>query len=186
MRHVVLLLSALMVLCIYGCAGRNGNGTPSVPLAVDGPPLAVYGEYMGMILEGTLDRAGMVGYGILELQSAEGQGVSPAVLAGSPPQAPNSGISRDMADNSFLCRAIIKEAPTEKGRVRGLLACTGDRQLPFSLRNLGPDQGVGIAKEAAHDDLMIFFYHPSKEEAQRRFPQVAQDILAARALRDNK
>lgn len=159
-----------------------------MPLAVDGPPLAVYGKYMGMILEGTLDRAGMAGYGVLELRSSnrKEQGVSPAVLAGAPPQVPNSGISKDMADNPLLCRAIIKEAPTEKGRVRGLLACTGDRQLPFSLRNLGPDQGVGIAKETAGNDLMIFFYHPSKEEAQRRFPQVEKDILAARALRDGK
>lgn len=173
---------------LCGCAGRKGDGAPAVPLAVDGPPLAVYGEYGGMLLEGTLDRAGMAGYGVLELRRAAParQEVSPAVLAGASPQAPDSAVSKDMAEAPFLCRAAIREAPTEKGRVRGLLACTGGRRLPFSLRNLGPDQGVGIAKEAAGDDLMIFFYHPSKDEAQRRFPQVAQDIRTARALRDGK
>jgi hypothetical protein len=51
----------------------------------------------------------------------------------------------------------------------------------FSLRNIGPDQGVGIARESEDGELLVLFYHASAEEAERRFPSVKNDIERARS-----
>ena len=79
----------------------------------------------------------------------------------------------------FACNGNVDAPPTYKGRIRGLLQCTGGRQILFSLRNLGPDQGVGIGKETEDSGLMILFYHVSLDEAWRRFPAVKEDIRYA-------
>lgn len=76
----------------------------------------------------------------------------------------------------FVCKGTVDAPPTYKGRIRGLLQCTGGRQILFSLRHLGPDQGVGIGKETEDSGLMVLFYHVSLEEAWRRFPAVKEDI----------
>ena len=81
----------------------------------------------------------------------------------------------------FSCVADIDDPPTDRGRVRGLLQCTDGRKLLFSLRNTGPDQGVGVAREQEAGDLMLFFYHASKDEAERRFPSVKADFTQAMA-----
>jgi hypothetical protein len=83
-------------------------------------------------------------------------------------------------DGAFVCRAKVDHPPTEKGRIRGVLHCTGERKMLVTLRNIGPDQGVGIGKENENGDLMILFYHAALDEAWRRFPAVKADILAAR------
>jgi hypothetical protein len=83
-------------------------------------------------------------------------------------------------DGAFVCRAKVDHPPTEKGRIRGVLHCTGERKMLVTLRNIGPDQGVGIGKESENGDLMILFYHAALDEAWRRFPAVKADILAAR------
>ncbi len=148
-------LLCLIVLALGGCAGRDAR-QPTVALAVDGPPLALYGEYAGMRFAGTMDRTCMAGYGTLALKDEAG---------------------------AFLCEAALDDPPTEKGRVRGLLRCTGERKLFFTLRNIGPDQGVGVARETEQGDLMVFFYHASAEEAKRRYPSVKEDIDRARSKR---
>jgi hypothetical protein len=79
----------------------------------------------------------------------------------------------------FVCTAKIDNPTTQKGRVRGMLRCTGERELLFSLRNIGPDQGVGVGRESPEGGLLIFFYHASPDEAARRFPGIKADILAA-------
>lgn len=145
-------------LLLAGCASGQGDGrVPSVALAMDGPPLFVIGEYSGMKLTGSMDRTCMAGYGKLTLQG----------------EAPD-----------FICGAEMDAPPGPKGRVRGMLQCGGDKKLLFSLRNLGPDQGVGIARESEHSDLMVLFYHSSEEEAVRRFPSIAADIARVKAEKE--
>lgn len=162
MRRVVrpaarpaLLLYCASLLLFAGCGGKGGP-VPLVALALDGPPLALAGEYAGLALEGVMERRCMAGYGRLEL----------------------AAVGRE---ESFACEAKVDAPPTEKGRVRGVLRCTGGRKLAFSLRNVGPDQGVGIAREREEGELMVFFYHASLDEARRRYPSVKQDIARAAA-----
>jgi hypothetical protein len=129
---------------------------PAAALITKGPALFIAGEYEGMSLEGAMDRTCMLGIGSIRLQGQDTEG------------------------QEFVCAAEMNSPPTEKGRLRGSLQCTKDRVLMFSLRNLGPDQGLGIAREFDHDGVMVFFYHASREEAGRRLPAVKEDI--ARAL----
>lgn len=104
---------------------------------------------------------------------------------------PNSPLLRTQSANAaeyessvpvaieFVCEAKVDAPPTNKARIRGVLQCSGGRQMLFSLRNTGPDQGVGIGKETEDGSLMVLFYHSSMDEARRRFPAVRQDILYA-------
>lgn len=155
----------LLLLCFFlasiaasGCATHSVETakSPGIALATEGPPLFISGEYAGMRLSGTMDRTVMVGYGVVS-------------------------VAAEQPGTSFLCESTIDAPPTEKGRVRGLLECTGGRKLLFSLRNIGPDQGVGIGKETEDGELMTLFYHASREEAERRFPEVKADIVHARS-----
>ena len=100
---------------------------------------------------------------IPKMQTASGQEVAAAVPGAT----------------EFVCKGNVDAPPTYKGRIRGLLQCTGGRQILFSLRHLGPDQGVGIGKETEDSGLMVLFYHVSLEEAWRRFPSVKEDIALA-------
>jgi hypothetical protein len=106
--------------------------------------------------------------------------------AAPPPAARAVGAARPTPSQpiglggAFVCRATMDHPPTEKGRIRGVLHCTGDRKMLVTLRNIGPDQGVGIGREDEYGDLMILFYHASLDEAWRRFPAVKADIVAAR------
>ncbi len=153
----ILLLALMLVPILGGCARVPAGNIPSVALALDGPALYVVGEYDGIALEGTMDRKLMVGIGDMALASID-------------PGA------------EFSCTATVDEPPTEKARVRGMLDCSGDKLLYFSLRNLGPDQGVGIGRTLTGGPLLMFFYHPSKEEALRRFPGIKEDMRSI----DNK
>jgi hypothetical protein len=148
------LCLAVVLLCLGACGGRRAPSGAGLPLALDGPPLALVGEYEGVSLEGSMDRACMVGVGAVSLRAAGGE--------------------------EFSCAATVDAPPTEKGRVRGIFLCTGERRLPFVLRNTGPDQGLGVAREPDHSGLLVFFYHVSREEALRRLPGVTADIAAAR------
>ena len=152
-KQIAFLLALALVACLGGCgAERVSSGVPAVALAMEGPPLAIVGEYEGMSLEGSMDRTCMSGIGSLTVRGEDAQG------------------------REFLCTAKVDAPPTEKGRVRGAFQCTGERVLAFSLRNLGPDQGLGVAREPGHAGMMVFFYHVSREEAARRLPAVQQDI----------
>lgn len=152
--------------------------------ALEGPDLPVVGDLSGLALQGSIQRKAMVGVGRLKLYST-----------GEPP--------------SLICESIINNRPNEKRRVRGILDCNDGTIILFTLRPLGPDQGLGIgtavnasgtspstgvASAAAHrasertasaagsgdpKDLTIF-YHPSQEEAERRFPQILADFTTLR------
>ena len=144
------------LLWLSACGGgHNSSGVSPVALVMDGPPLAIAGDYESMVLEGSMDRTCMSGYGSITLRGEDSKG------------------------QELLCVATVDAPPTEKGRVRGALRCGEDKTLIFSLRNLGPDQGLGVAREPGHDSMMIFFYHVSREEAARRLPMVKDDIAKA-------
>ena len=152
-KRIAFLLALALLACLRGCgAERVPSGVPTVALAMEGPPLAIVGEYEGMPLEGSMDRTCMSGIGSITVRGEDAQG------------------------REFLCTAKVDAPPTEKGRVRGAFQCTGERVLAFSLRNLGPDQGLGVAREPGHAGMMVFFYHVSREEAARRLPAVRNDI----------
>lgn len=158
-RFFSLYIALGLICCVTlaGC-GAERDARPPIPagaLETDGPTLALAGEYQGMALTGEMDRTCMVGFGKVALRTKEDQ-------------------------PSFACEALIDDPPTEKGRVRGVLRCTDKRNILFTLRNTGPDQGVGIGRETAEGELMVLFYHPSREEAERRLPQVAADMEKAR------
>ena len=162
-KRIASLLGLALLACLSGCgAGRVSSGVPTVALAMEGPPLAIVGEYEGMALEGSMDRTCMSGVGSVTVRGEDAQG------------------------REFLCVAKVDAPPTEKGRVRGAFQCTGERVLAFSLRNLGPDQGLGVAREPGHAGMMVFFYHVSREEAARRLPAVQKDIAGLQRQADQK
>ncbi len=274
--------AAACLLLLSACAGREQPFVPpATALAMEGPPLAIIGEYAGMRLEGYMDRGCMTGYGRIGLRAvsptrqgdlavdilpveapseeeqtketpqakrpsppppltlnsyplqagpstnepqaaAPGQEIarsqtpqmppanSPGLLADARRSANGNKILRlpayptqekdaapkpalSQASNAkikkkkeavpggseFICKSDVDAPPTEKGRIRGLLLCSGDRSILFSLRNIGPDQGVGVGKDTQTNALMVLFYHTSIEEARRRFPAVQADIRKA-------
>ena len=157
MRRLSLSGTALLLsFSLFACAGKAPDAPPSVALAMDGPSLALFGEYAGMPVAGSMDRGCMAGRGSMRIEAVD------------------SGAN-------FVCIAALDHPPTHKGRVRGVLRCADGKELLFSLRNIGPDQGVGVGRENPEGDLLILFYHASPDEAARRFPAVKADILAARA-----
>ncbi|MDR1686311.1 MAG: hypothetical protein LBR82_07735 [Desulfovibrio sp.] len=82
---------------------------------------------------------------------------------------------------AFACSAKLDVLPDRKARVNGTLECTSGRRMAFSLRNLGPDQGLGIARESQEGGLMVFFYHAAESEAKRRLPQILAEMESLRA-----
>lgn len=169
-RAVGLRLPALLLACatvLAGCAAKNTQPEPgsagapaSVPLAplgayaLDGPPLFIAAEYKGHTLEGTMDRHVMVGLGKMELHGTD-------------------------KAQGFFCEARVNSQPTEKGRIRGVLDCTEGVVLLFTLRATGPDQGVALGRAEAKGDPLVLFFHSSKEEAVRRFPEVKRTMAEA-------
>lgn len=149
--------AAFLALALAACGGKS-PAPRVVALALDGPPLSLAGDYAGMRLEGEMERTCMAGVGHIALRAAEPEQV-------------------------FVCEADIDAPPTEKARVRGVFECSGGRHISFMLRNIGPDQGVGIARESREGGLMVFFYHPSAEEARRRLPEALADMAKADASR---
>lgn len=157
-KRTALFLALVPFLWLSACGGgqHSPRDVPPTALVMEGPPLAIAGDYEGMPLEGSMDRTCMSGFGSITVRG------------------------EDAGGREFLCTAMVDAPPTEKGRVRGVFQCTGDKALAFSLRNLGPDQGLGIAREPDQKGMMVFFYHASREEAIRRLPAVKEDIAKAR------
>jgi hypothetical protein len=89
---------------------------------------------------------------------------------------------RSLPAGDFACTAVLDAPPNEKGRIKGLLACSNRTAFLFTMRNLGPDQGFAVGRSPASPDLLVFFYHPSSEEAARRFPEIFSDIDRASRL----
>ncbi len=142
----------LLLAVVLSLAGC-GKTPPQPGFVLDGPLLFVAADYNGTPLEGTLERTGMVGLG--------------EMLLASP-------------DKYLDCRAEFNAEPTEKARIRGVLICTDKHTFSLTLRNLGPDQGVGLGLEPGKDEMLVLFYHPSPEEARRRLGQAVADMRKAR------
>lgn len=151
-------LAVIFACFALGACARRGD--PTVALAMDGPPLFVIGEYKGINFEGSLERTAMAGVGLISLKAA-----------GEEPE--------------LVCESKFNSQPTPKGRVPGFIDCGKAGILAVMLRNLGPDQGVGIAHAGDTKELMIFFYHASREEAERRLPGVVKDIREVQEKRES-
>lgn len=149
----------LAVLLATGCSGRQLTAAPEVALALDGPPLVIMGEYEGQAFSGEMERACMVGVGRMSIR----------------------GVT---AEDGLVCEAVLDEQPTEKARIRGAFRCLDGRVLYFTLRNIGPDQGVGIAREDEGNELAVLFYHPCRDEAGRRLPGAVADIEKVKRVRN--
>lgn len=141
-------LACLGLVCMTGCAGPT---PPSVRLALDGPELVLVGELDGRAYEGAMDRHAMAGVGALTLHE---QGTS------------------------IVCRGSIDRPASQKGRLYVELSCSDGRSLPLILRNLGPDQGMGIGRFEGQSERMTLFYHPSASEAKRRLEQLRHELDA--------
>ncbi|MDR0826651.1 MAG: hypothetical protein LBN33_02070 [Desulfovibrio sp.] len=147
-----LTLLAAALLALNACAGKDAPSPARQVLS--GPPLHIAGEYGDLSIAGEMDRGCMVGFGSLELRGTRA-GTGQAVL---------------------LCKGRVDAPALDRGRVRGILDCGEERRLAFSMRNLGPDQGIGIGREKTDGDLLLFFYHAAKDEAARRFPEIKADM----------
>ena len=145
------LICLLALPLAWGCASKPAS--PGIAYSLNGPPLAIAGEFAHIGLVGEMDRTCMVGIGTIHLESTV-------------PEIP------------LVCEGRLNVPPTEKGRIRGILDCSQGLVMLFTLRNLGPDQGVGIARPVEGQDTMVFFYHASPDEAQRRLPEVLNDMAA--------
>lgn len=141
-------LACLCLVCVTGCAGST---PPSVRLALDGPELVLAGELGGRAYEGLMDRHAMAGVGALALHE-QGTGI--------------------------VCRGSIDMPASQKGRLYVELTCSDGRSLPLILRNLGPDQGMGIGRFEGQSGRMTLFYHPCASEAKRRLEQLRHELDA--------
>lgn len=130
-----------------------------------------------VVFEGELERAGMVGNGAFMLKTP---------------------------DNGKVCQGEIKSGPGYKGRIRGIVPCGAGEFFMFTLNHHGPDQGAGIGRfawargwpasgrgveeaaaapepEAADLEIeegppLLFFYHPSMDEAKRRLTDMQANL----------
>ena len=152
-RHIRAIALCLALCLLPSCAGNSHS--PTIAYALDGPSLFIRGEYDGIPVKGTMDRSIMVGVGNIRFELGED-------------------------DDMLVCEGELHTPPTENGRVRGVALCENGQALLFTLRNLGPDQGVGIGKIAAEDQPVVVFFHASDAEALRRFPAIQEDIARAR------
>ena len=123
--------------------------------ALEGPPLALVGKFGDLAVEGSMERTCMAGAGKLTLHSR-------------------------FIEDALVCEGTLDSPPNEKARVKGALICNNSGPIFFTMRNLGPDQGVAVGQSEGGKDLLIFFYHPSQEEAERRLPEIIHDITKAR------
>ncbi|MCC8193593.1 MAG: hypothetical protein LIP28_02980 [Deltaproteobacteria bacterium] len=142
----------LFLLCA-GLAGCGAHYTPSIRLALDGPPLHVAMRDDASAWFGLMDRGCMAGFGTITLH---GDGTT--------------------------CQGQMDHPANDKGRLYADLLCTTGDTMTLVIRNLGPDQGMGLARinpEEKDGRQMTLFYHPSAEEAKRRLAEVRAEIAAA-------
>lgn len=142
-----------MGMALAGCGSHQGE--PSVAYSLDGPALFICGDFAGAPVKGSMERSVMVGVGAIRLEV----------------QNQSAG---------YTCEGTLNSPPTEKGRVRGAMNCSDGQAIIFTLRNLGPDQGVAVGRSTTSPADLVLFYHSSAEEAARRFPAVQKDIEKAR------
>ena len=146
--------AVLLVLCL-GLAGCGERYTPSIRLALDGPPLYIVLQNETTYWSGLMDRGCMAGLGLITLRDEHGG----------------------------ICHGQMDRPANEKGRLYAELLCANGNSVTLVFRNLGPDQGMGLARvntETPGGEQLAFFYHPSRDEAQRRLEQIRTEIAAAR------
>ena len=148
-RFSALFLAVLPSLALTGCAGTS---TPTIRLALDGPPLLVAAKGETRVMSGAMDRSCMAGVGGILLYDRQ------------------SGLS---------CQGQMDRPANDKGRMYIDLACSNGDTITFVMRNLGPDQGMGIGRFDNTDESVTMFYHPCEDEAVRRLDQLREDIGAA-------
>lgn len=139
----------MFILILGGCADRSA---PSVLLALDGPPLFVAAKSETRAMSGVMDRSCMAGVGGLILHDRP------------------SGVS---------CQGNMDHPADNKGRMHTDLACSDGTAFTLVMRNLGPDQGMGVGKFAEGGEIITLFYHPCEGEAARRLEALMRDIGAA-------
>ena len=139
------------------CLGLGGCGTkpspPSVLLALDGPPLSIAAELGARPFKGYMERHCMAGVGHIVLY---------------------------LPDSKAICQGNMDSPPTEKARLYAELSCSDSRTLRIAMRNLGPDQGLGIGSFEGQEETLILFYHPCEDEAKRRLAVLRSDIEQAK------
>jgi hypothetical protein len=139
-----------------------GKGSAGMPRTLEGPPLALAGEQGGKAASGQMERECMLGQGQMTLRL-----------------------------DGFVCAGIIKSPPNASGHVAAVLRCEGGGALMFTLRPLGPDQGLGIGRQLSADgkiygEPLIFYFHPWDEEARRRLDREKPVILEIINKREQK
>ncbi|MDR3073462.1 MAG: hypothetical protein LBV01_01895 [Deltaproteobacteria bacterium] len=153
------LAAALLCLAAFALAGCASSAAPSIRLALDGPPLPVVAEGEATALQGFMDRGCMAGVGGMILYSRR---------------------------DNVSCKGTMDRPATDKGRLYLDLDCSDGRTLRVVLRNLGPDQGMGLGHIGEEEDRLVLFYHPSEDEARRRLARLKADIALAGEARRKK
>lgn len=151
---------ALLLVPLFALAGLAGctyvAGPPSVRLALEGPPLFIRGvqenEGEERHFAGYMDRSCMAGIGQIALS--------------------------DMR-SGFFCQGDMDSLPSEKARLHAELLCSDGTSLHLLLRNVGPDQGIGVGRFEAVKAPLELFYHPSEGEAVRRLARFRADLARA-------
>lgn len=141
-----------LTLAQAGCAPVYA---PSIRLALDGPPLAVAAQGDASSWQGAMDRGCMAGFGSVSLRNTA---------------------------NGVVCANAMDQPATDKGRLHADLTCSNGDVMALVFRNLGPDQGMGLARinpEKEGGEQLTLFYHPSPDEALRRLRQVRAEIAEA-------
>ena len=155
-----MLRSLFLIVCLslVGCGDRS---TPSIRLALDGPPLYVALQSDSAHWSGLMDRGCMAGLGQITLRDG----------------------------NGIICNGKMDHPANDKGRLYAELSCANGNTVTLVFRNLGPDQGMGLARvnpETPDGEQLALFYHPSQDEARRRLEQVRAEIAAARESKNEE
>lgn len=145
------------LLALGACASTSSQ--PSVRLALDGPPLAIVAKGEGQLMRGEMDRSCMAGTGSIRLVSDS---------------------------DAVECLGTMDRPATDKGRLYIELACDNGRAITLGMRNLGPDQGMGLGQFQDNAQRLLLFYHPWEEEAFRRLALLEKDMIEADKLQAEK
>ncbi len=123
---------------------------------MDGPPLFIAVDVAGKPMHGFLDRKAMAGAGRVLLYDQQ---------------------------NAVTCTGEMDAPATDKGRLYVTLTCSDGREMALGLRNLGPDQGMGVGRLRDTGERLTLFYHPCEDEARRRLARVKTDIAKGETAR---
>lgn len=149
-RAAAIVTPLAAMLLFTGCAPV---GQPTIRLALDGPPLRIVAEGDTQTFAGGMDRDCMAGLGGMIVYNRR-------------------------ADVS--CQGRMDRPATDKGRLYISLECSNGDILTFVMRNLGPDQGMGLGRVNETGEQLLLFYHPCEDEARRRLEQLKADIAVAK------